>query len=331
MLDRSAFLVMSVAWTCAAALAEDVTFCVYNTEDGRTIQVSSPDDVPAAYRSAARCFRAQKNSSLAKPEAIALGNNLRQEYINSAIGPITLRWPRAVETLFGRTPVRAMGDAAQTVSRALRQGSFLPQIQNLHTDWSVVFLGDKLGKAEIPAYLKTSCHPGWMTPPANIYIVASRVAGGCNGGTRSTATVADAQLAQVLIHEIGHAVEFNLLNGRVDTDLMRAEGFASWFEQYASDFSALIARGQVSAYHKANALEAMRRSPQSFSFQGSALDYSRASMFFRAIVDRRGISGLMDVYSYMTREHASFLTAVDRQLGWNNAIIMKEAARSAEN
>ena len=50
------------------------------------------------------------------------------------LGPL-LGWK-----IFGRTPVRAMQDAAKSVSRALKKNAFPLELQRFDLDWDVVFM-----------------------------------------------------------------------------------------------------------------------------------------------------------------------------------------------
>ena len=318
--------------------------CLYTTASGSLAQVTGRDKVPEAQRTAAKCIRSkvkpappvanvapqfsrlptggksaqppregpQQGPQMAAPSEIDLAGSIRRAEINSALGPIELRWPRSVEKLFGRTPERAMAEAALAVSKALKQSNFPPQLQKLRLSWQVVFMDGEPPAHQVPQELVRSCHPGWMTPPANIYVVAQRVVGRCQG--RSTGSlVADADLTQLLVHEIGHAVEYYLLQGRGQREPMRAEGFASWFEAYASDFSVLIPKGSVERRHRETASDAMRSKPGAWQFQYSGEDYARASMYFHGIVERYGLPGLLRVYDRLRLQNGAFLPSVERE------------------
>jgi hypothetical protein len=216
-----------------------------------------------------------------------------------------------------------MQDAAAAASRALRGSSFDPIVQSLRLEWQVVFMDENLPEAQIPTYLKENCHPAWMTPPSQIYVVADRVVAGC-GGQRKSSAVADATLAQILIHEIGHAVEFQLLGKTAMIDKMRAEGFASWFESYASDFSAVVASGSVKRNYFELAREARKINPTRFDFGGGPGDYARASLYFHAVSNRRGIRGIMELYRAMRTQQLSFLDAIKSTTSWNDARLEQE-------
>jgi hypothetical protein len=266
---------------------------------------------------------AEDSTYMAQPGEVKLTGNVRKELMASSVGRIELRWPRKVETLFGRTPQRAMADAATTASRALKASSFPVELQKLSLDWSVIFMDEDMPEKQIPTSLISSCHPAWMTPPANIYVVAQRVAAGCGGERKSGTQVADSELAHVLLHEMGHVVEYQLLKEMQGGDRMRAEGFASWFEQYASDFSSVVKKGSVKESYYSMARAAFA-SGQGFSFRGSAEDYAQASMFFNVIVEKKGIKSLMDVYALMYKDQIEFFPAVEKQLFWDQKKLFQE-------
>ena len=289
--------------------------CQYQDNTGKIIIVENIKRVPAKYKKKVVCFTNQ-NQLLAKPEDIDLGKAIRSQSISTSLGRMNLRWPRKVESLFGRTPVRALSDAAKTASRYLKIAGFSDAVRNPDINWQVVFMDEDLPESQIPQYLVSNCHPGWMTPPANIYIVAQRVVNGCGDKTYKPGYVADADLARVLLHEIGHSIEFRLLNDRQNPSRGLAEGFASWFEQESADYSSIIPKGSVKEYYFSLAKKSVLANPFDFQFQGSGLDYARASLFFHIIVKRGSIGHLMDVYNYLN-QGINFESAVEKRMGWN--------------
>lgn len=301
--------------------------CVYQLEDGRVKQVPSLGQVPSRYQASAVCGAMQQSTYLAPPEEIKLNGTVRKESMSTAIGPISMRWPRKVETLFGRTPERALVDAASTVGRALRQAGFKPEIQSLNVDWTVVFLDEEVPETQIPAMLVTNCHPAWMTPIANLYVVGQRVVAGCGGGQSPGGKVADAELATVLLHEIGHGVEYQILKGGFEGDKMRAEGFATWFETFASGFSSVIPKGQELRQFKQMALRQLETNHGKFNFNGSGEDYARASMYFHVVVDKRGVKGLMDIYDSMLSKNILLRDAIKDAFAWDNNKLEAEVER----
>ncbi len=266
---------------------------------------------------------------LASPDEVMLRGTIRRESMASSLGRIELRWPRSVENLFGRTPVRAMSESARAVGRALKKRGFPAHVKNLDIDWNVVFLDAELPSEDIPSYLVSNCHPAWMTPPSNLYIVAQRVVEGCGGKRSASTSVADEQLAQVLIHEIAHGVEFALIPRRFQGDRKRSEGFATWFEFFAAQESPLLNSGNILEEQKKRALQSITLSPRGFRFSGSAFDYARAAMYFHVIVEKRNTFGLMSVYDLIHGQGLSFYAAVEKYLYWDPAELDERASAFA--
>ncbi|MCB0332845.1 MAG: hypothetical protein KDD55_05050 [Bdellovibrionales bacterium] len=300
--------------------------CMYTNEKGTIEQVQGRKNVPVEFRSEMKCFAAKKNTYLAAPEDITLKGSKREESMPSSLGRIELRWPRVVETLFGRTPTRAMSDAARAASRFIKKPGWPSEIRRLDLDYNVVFMDASLSSAEIPANLVSNCHPGWMTPPANIYIVAQRAAAGC-GGASVRKSEADAKLAEVLIHEIGHSVEASLLGSHFGGERFRAEGFATWFEANASDESAVIRSGKVRGEHFAIARAYLRGKDHMPEFDGSAGGYASRALLFHAITETKGVRGLMRVYQTMREDGLTFYPAVEKSLGWSQEKLEERALK----
>lgn len=317
----------SVAFALCSFVA-NAEECLYRRGDGSVATAASIALVPAAYKASAQCL--SSDSGMVKPSEVDLKGNLRKELISTALGRVTLRWPRSVETIFGRSPINAMTDAMNAASRALKSTSFDPSIQSMFIDWDVVFMDENLPSYQIPQELVSNCHPGWMTPPGNIFIVAQRAAKQCSGGEVSKSE-ADARLAQVLIHEVGHAVEAKLLMTHpAPFDRMRAEGFASWFEQYATDYSGLIGRGKVRREYMevARQVFAQTKSPY-VQFQGRYEDYARASTLFGGIAESKSVRDLMKVYQVLGKFQGDLYAAVGQTVGWKPEALMTEAVKYA--
>lgn len=322
---HSIFLIIFLFFTNTPFAAEEI--CSYRDTHGTLRTVSSRNRVPRSLRASAKCYSNKKHIELAAPSDIRLGSSERKEHINSSLGNILLRWPRSVEELLGRTPLRAMSDAASTASRALRSASFPPAARNLDTDWEVVFLHENMPSDQIPSYLvRSSRHPAWMTqgPPVKVYVVAERIlsfAGVKNG------KVSDGAVLRVLLHEIGHAVEHFMTGKTPALNRLQSEGFASWFEQYASKYSSLISQRVVEKDYERLAREYRKRYPDEFRFDKTAFSYGFGSMIFRAIEDRRGVVGISNLYKNLEAKNLSFLKALEDTVGWSEKKILEEVDR----
>ena len=320
---RSGVLLEVLLFSASLLAEKDKRICLSQDEYGAVKQVNSLRSVPIKFRKKAKCIDPNLNYHLAKPEEVKLDGTVREEDMSSSLGRIKLRWPRKVETLFGRTPKRALADAARTVSRTLKKSGFSSKLRTLNLDWNVVFMDEELPEKQIPTYLVSNCHPAWMTPPANIYIVSQRVAAGCGGG-KSTTRVADSDLAAVLLHEMGHVIEYHMTEEQAPRDRMRSEGFASWFEQYAADNSSVIPKGSVKKKYLYLAKIALREQPSVFHFGGSPFDYARASLYFHAVVEKKRVRGLMELYEHIKGSRIGLIDAVKLYTGWSQKKLDEE-------
>lgn len=243
------------------------------------------------------------------PDEIPLGAQIREEKLNSPLGPIKLRWTREVEKKFGRNPMRATVEAASAVSRVLRLGSVPSEIQKANIDWNIAFMDDIPRGAKIPQSLVDRCHPGWMTPPARIYIVGSRISSGCSDNSRPRAD-ADDSLSQVVVHEIAHAVEHSILGNAQGGDRPRAEGFATWFEIIASRNSSLLNEQEVTNRILAASKKSIDHSPGQFVFDGSSYSYSRMASYFAWFESRYGTAEIFRVYDKIKSSQKGFLQII---------------------
>lgn len=296
--------------------------CVYLDENGTIVSVKSVDAAPARYRRAVYCNDG-KDAAIANPADVKLQGPAGRASLSTDLGPMEVRWPRSVEQCFGRSPARAAADAAAAVNRALKSARFSTEVKYARQEWALVFTDRATAIREFPAALTLGGHPGFMIPPSQIYIIADFISPDCAPGG-----VADAVLTQVLLHEMGHAVEYVMLGGvQMDTDRQRAEGFASWFEQYSADFASIIPRGSVKSFYRSLASQGLAAPPAAFS--GTAQDYALAALAFQAIVDRKGVQGLMKVYSDMAAQGIPLMVAVEQEFGWDSKTFEREMRLAA--
>lgn len=317
-----------------AVQAED--FCLYTNEQGVKRQVRTIRQVPEPLRPFAQCFssnpeRMLGTQVLAKPGEIELDGSIRKERLNTQVGTIELRWPRSAESILGRTPKRAMLDAALMVSKTLQQEGFPSHLKRISLDWEVVFMDENVPLTQVPLQLVTNCHPAWMTPPSNIYVVAQRVVAGCGTGRQEGASQdADAKMAAVLAHEMGHALEAHILGPNAFTgERWRAEGFATLFERIAADYSSVIPSGSVRREHQQLAQASFLASPDTFHFSGTGEDYARASMYLEAVVLSKGLRGLMSVYEKLQSGGSGVMSAISEETSWSEGEIEKKARSAA--
>lgn len=278
------------------------------------------------------CATANAQDKLVSPNQIDLEGTERRETVSTSLGQMDIRWQRDSERYLRSNPLNAVTQTARGVSRFLRSGAFPTSISDLDLDWDIVFLGRNLPQGQIPVYLINNCHPGWMRAQGNkaeVYIRVDAIAAGCGGSSKVAAKIADSKLAQVLVHEMGHAVEHFLLNGNAGSDRMIREGFASWFEQEGAKYLPILNSSEIKDYYLK--LAKYRHSQGEFTFMGSANDYALASMFFHAIVDRAGVRGLMRVYQGMAESKVGFFRATEDKLGWSRERFEKEVDKYLSN
>lgn len=326
--------------------------CIYTDNNGIIKEASSIDSIPDELKDKVKCFKTRVKRAkaaeevvsdeelirsltipnMAAPDQIELDGALRKERLLSPLGTIELRWPRSAESIIGKDPARATVDAARMVSRTLLQSGFPSTVNRIDTTWSIVFMDEKVPTHQVPTHLITNCHPAWMTPPANIYVVVQRVAGACgNQNSTKDKTVNDAKLAQIMAHEMAHVIEYNILGEKFANDRLRAEGFATWFESVAAEYSNLLDANQVMQEKIKLAYASIQTTNNIQSFNGSAEDYSRASIYFHAVVKDRGIKGLMRVYSLIKDDaQLSFTEAVEKEFGWTETVFNQKAVAFLE-
>lgn len=268
------------------------------------------------------CFAQQSNQpsnsalGLAAPKEMEIAGLERYANITGALGTVNLRWARSAEELFGRTPERAVIESMTGVKRALY--SLFPSMKLLSNikSWEIIFLDETLPVKQIPALLVSRCHPAWMTPPSNLYFVAQRIAAGCsNNSAHLSKSEADKELTKVVMHEIGHSIEFLLLGGQQNRDMVTAEGFATWFTSFASDYSVFFSKGTEQKKQlqlaKAALLQLSGR-----SFEGTEADYVIASLPFHLIQKQRRLSSLGALYGVLG-QGKGLAVALEEVFGWN--------------
>lgn len=289
---------------------------MYADERGNILSAPTLKAVPSRFRAKAAC-RTSEPRAIPKTEDVELRGATRSSSFSTPLGMMDVRWPRSVERCFGRSPSRAISEAASAVNRALRSARFDASIKNERRDWSLVFIDRASAVSQFPMALSLGGHPGFMVPPNQIYMVVDYISPNCqaNGNV-------DALLTQVLLHEMGHVLEFELLDGKGGEDRKRAEGFAAWFEGYSAKFSPTIPTGSVRERYRSliRSYDAIGSS----TFDGDGEDYALASLELEAVVERKGVSGLMSVYETMNKDRCSFYDALAKRYGWDRKDLQRE-------
>lgn len=321
----ASFTILAALVSFAPGAAHGDGSCLFMDSSNFIRQVARLEDVPREYRSKAKCSSAREaeDAPIAEPEDVQLTGSVRSSSFSTDLGKMEVRWQRKTEECFGKSPGKAVADAARTVNRALKSARFSAEAKRPARDWQIVFTDREAAVSQFPASISIGGHPGFMVPPSNIYIISDFIPGSCSGSP-----VADSVLEQVLLHEMGHVIEHTLLEGsKVAPDRARSEGFASWFEQYSAEYARDIPKGAVTEYYDNLARQGLSGDGGVSAFDGSPQAYAVSGLRFRAIVDRKGVSGLMRVYAVMAEQNITFDAAVKETLHWNEGTMHREMAR----
>ena len=289
--------------------------CVFVNENGTLETVRNPNRVPRALKNRLVC-KDKDLEEVASPEDLDVGKDARTAQFSTELGPMKVRWSRSIERCFATPPARAVGEAAAAVNRALKSGRFTSDVRYSRREWTLGFIDKTTAISQFPLALTAGRHPGFMIPPNRIYIVPDHISAGCGNQE-----IADDMLIQVLLHEMGHVVEYILLGERqTPPDRERAEGFAVWFEQYSAEYASSLPKGQVRAYYAALA----RMADGAREFSPDPQGYANAGVRFQTIVDRKGVGGLMSVYTAIREQLIPFDAAVERAFTWDRATFERQ-------
>ncbi len=340
--------------------------CVYTDSDGIFRTTSSIAKVPEDLRDSARCSKSKKRTPRPeaeelqdqrsksfeagskkkpmrilrsksseksnsrtrvgrplRPNEVELSRARRTVSFNSSLGKVDLRWDRSAERFFGKAPERAVQSAMTAASRVLAQNSFPADLRKPQYDWRVVIMDEV--PANVLINMQGRCHPAWMRPPADIFVSARDLATIC-GHKKLSLSEASIQLQETLVHEIGHAIEFQFMKkGFRNTERWHNEGFATWFESMGANY---ISGGGI------NRSEVRNRAKRSWHpdwrpalFQGTGADYARAYSLIAVIAEKKSILRLADVYKTMSEMRLSLLKAIEKELGWDEGKLLKAAAK----
>ena len=284
--------------------------CVY-LEANKTIRnVPNLSAVPRAYRKNATCKQIG-TSEIVEPESVDVGVRSRTSSFGSSLGVMHARWARELERCYKSTPSKAVAEAARTVSRALRASRLLSNVHQEHREWSFVFTDQAHAITQFPVGILQGKHPGFMLPPNKIYILSDFIAPECMENP-----IHDELLLQVLLHEMGHVIEYILLGEPpVMSNRERGEGFATWFEQYSAAYSSMVDEDRVESYFKD--LERSTEIGVNGEFKGTPHEYAHAAVPFKMIVAKKGVASIGKVYRQLQREPSSLQAAIMRVFGWS--------------
>lgn len=236
------------------------------------------------------------SKDLANPQDVKLDGLERNVQMISPMGPVHIRWSRNVETVFGRTPERAVLSAMTAIKKALYSSSFPMEILSSIKEWEMVFVDEQLPVNQIPAYLRQTCHPAWMVPPNNLYFVSQRIVAGCSGQAPINKNLADKELTKILLHEMGHAIEFHLLKQRQNQNRKLAEGFATWFTSITAPYAGFFSNREIAEQNKKLAEMRLNTYGTSSQFYGDEMDYAYSATPYFFIANKMHISEVWQLY-----------------------------------
>jgi len=260
---------------------------------------------------------------MARPGEISLGVLERSESLSSPLGAVDIRWARSAEVMFGTSPERAVLESMRAVKRTLYSLGIDQSDLGDISRWEMVFVDKDLKSSELPRELLERCHPAWMTPPSNLYFVANRIAGGCSGKELFDRARADAEMTEVILHEIGHVIEYMLLKKKINPDVPHAEGFATWFTSVATDYTPFFRRGQLKREQLELAAVSAANGVGAGGFKGTENDYVVASLPYHAVYHRLGAQGIKELYREL-EAGAPMLEALEQGVDWSPVKLKEE-------
>lgn len=233
--------------------------------------------------------------------------------VSSPLGRITLFSSRTLEPHVASDPARIIVSAFGHAQRILQSNDFPSFLSAAEYDWQIFVESTRLRDFLKGTLSSARCHAAWMGPPANIFIAADRLASNCGTFYRSAEEVAE-DLHEIMVHEIGHALEFQLMGrGFGRRQRWHSEGFASWFESLSDGSSNTFTHAEM-----------FRKAQKSFNadwrpvhFKGSKADYVRSFAMIAALAERNSIPVLLKVYEVMDKQNCSFDQAVEQTVGWD--------------
>lgn len=253
----------------------------------------------------------------------------RKQSIRTSLGVVTIVWSSKVEQRLKKNPKHIIGQTFKHVAQVLSSEPFLQERLPVDRAWKVVLLNQMPKVAKSGMLSASRCHSAWTGPPANIVVALDRLALGCSNVRR---VVPSDQLGrglrEVLIHEIGHVLEFQLMGkafGR--RQRWHSEGFATWFEELAAGVEQSNSSRLSISRRRKKAREVYAADWRSYLFRGTVADYFRSYAFVAAVANSRSVAGLMAVYDRMDRENISFPSAVEREFAWDENRLSEETAR----
>ncbi len=243
--------------------------------------------------------------------------------VKTELGNVFLRYPRNAVVLKVLSPVTSIRRSWEAGALAVLELGLPPLPKEDYPEWNVILTDQTRLEVNGSRVSSAFCHTALMGPPADIVIDGYRLLHPCDGTPVSNPERA---LQRSLVHEIGHGVEYQLLgNGFSRRQRWHAEGFATWFETWATGKLRGEDSGKVQRLMREKAAKSFHKNWRPYLFLGSPEDYLTSYALIASVAERRPVADLVAVYRRSSEENLTLEQAVERQLGLNFEQWMAEA------
>ena len=243
---------------------------------------------------------------------VKLTSGQKVNHLESPLGSVAVFSLASLSKHIGPRSESVIAEAFSRAREIMRTRRFPHQLQDAQYKWQI-FIKERGARRSEGALSSERCHAAWMGPPANIFLSPETLASDCGRARKSSVEISE-QLESVLVHEIGHVIEFKLMGrGFARRQRWHSEGFASWFEAYSGGDLVESLRKEAIADAKRH----FRSDWMPIDFRGTSADYSRSFAMIATIAERSSVSDLLRVYRNMDLEKCRFDEAVQNVLGWD--------------
>jgi hypothetical protein len=227
------------------------------------------------------------------PDKIELAGAHKNFSFTTPFGELRLRWKVTSDNPFGTNPYQIVKETWIAAGKVVSRSTFPTWLRSSKYQWNMIFM-DQDTTARSNPFNSINCHPAWITPPANIYVSSYLISTSC-GREKLNTNVARDRLKSTLMHEFGHALEYQLLGESIAyAQRFHSEGFAEWFETEAN--LQLSGNSNEKRLKLANAKVLFDLSWDPLSFNSSPEDYLKSFAMMTAIIDKFGLSKIIKAY-----------------------------------
>ena len=228
----------------------------------------------------------------------------REKSISTVFGPAKLFWNSEVKDLPGGVEGATMRGFA--LARSAAEKCALLDYITPTMPWQVAFVSGVKGDRWNTILSSAAGHSAWAGPPANIMVDISRLR-----SKERKSEILDA----VLVHEIGHVLEFHLMGrGFAHRERWHGEGFATWFASLVG----------APAEKDFEAKRQFSNTWRPYRFGASKIDYLMSYSLLAVLANDE--KKLFAVYRRMDEENLGFARAVHQETGWDESQWLEAAA-----